>query len=79
MTVSSKYWYTFNAGKEYSKSEAAEWVGQYIFLVTEPVFITVMKRNFPRWVCVAVQLSAVHCAITEEEGNFRFMTIFEMY
>jgi len=42
-------------------------------------YITVLKDNFPRCICVAVQLTAVHCDIIEEEGDFHFMTVFEMY
>lgn len=41
-------------------------------------FITVLKGNFPRCVYVAVQLTAVHCDITKQEGDFHFMTFFEM-
>ena len=56
-----------------------EWIGQYLFLMTESAFITLMKGNFPRCICVAVQLTAVHCDVIEEEGDFHFVTVFEMY
>jgi len=47
--------------------------------VPASAYITVLKGNFPRCICVAVQLSAVHCDIIEEEGDFHFMLAFEMY
>lgn len=47
--------------------------------MTESAFITVMKGNFPRCIYAAVELTAVHCDIIEEEGDFHCMTVFEMY
>jgi len=47
--------------------------------VPASAYFTVLKGNFPRCICVTVQLTAVHCDIIEEEGDFHFMTVFEMY
>jgi len=66
-------------GRNTWKSGVGEWIGQYLSLVPASAYITVLKGNFPRCICVAVQLTAVHCDIIEEEGDFHFMTAFEMY
>ena len=42
-------------------------------------YITVLKGSFSRCIYVAVQLTAVHCDIIEEEGDLHFMRVFEMY